>query len=59
MPTQMKTNMVRIGSAASVKCLNVCRRGAAVLGTVVRQVEQEIAKKEENWECEDGVEKGP
>ena len=38
-------DMVQIGSAASRKCLDLCRRGAAVLGTVVGQAEQEIAKK--------------
>jgi hypothetical protein len=38
-------DMVQIGCAASRKCLDLCRRGAAVLSTFVGQAEQEIAKK--------------
>jgi hypothetical protein len=36
--------MAQIGAASLKKCLDLCRRGAEVLCTVVRQAEQEIAK---------------
>jgi hypothetical protein len=35
----------QIGSAASKKCVDLCRKGADILGTVVREAEQEIAKR--------------
>jgi hypothetical protein len=38
-------DMAQISSASSKKYLGLCRRGAEILGTVVRQAEQEIAKK--------------
>jgi hypothetical protein len=38
-------NLSQIDSAASKKCQDLCRRGAEVLSTVVRDAEQEIAKK--------------
>lgn len=35
----------QIESVASKKCLDLCRRGAEVLSTVVREAEQEVSKR--------------
>jgi hypothetical protein len=48
----------QIGSASSKKCLDLCRRGAEVLSTVVKEAEQEIAKKKRIGSVKMALKKG-